>query len=201
MPNPNRRLIAVILDRSGSMLAVKDDTEGGLAAFLAEQHTNPAETLVSLYQFSDSPEMLYEALPLADVPSFTLRPSGMTALFDAIGFGISRTTEHIDSLPDDDQPGEVTIVVLTDGQENRSRELTTIDSVRKLVEHQTGIGWRFIFLGAAPDTFTVAGGLGFDRASTLHYGTASTKETLTRAGRATSTGERFTDDDRNATRH
>ncbi|PRX66191.1 hypothetical protein B0I32_106327 [Nonomuraea fuscirosea] len=105
MPNPNRRHITIILDRSGSMQKVKDDTEGGLRAFLAEQAANPGETLVSLYQFDDHCETVYEVRPLAEVPNYHLQPRGMTALLDAIGQTITRMQDQFDAMPEGDVPG------------------------------------------------------------------------------------------------
>ncbi len=37
MTNPDLTLIAVLLDRSGSMNAIKEDTEGGFNALIAQQ--------------------------------------------------------------------------------------------------------------------------------------------------------------------
>jgi predicted metal-dependent peptidase len=63
VPKP-RRLIAIVLDRSGSMQAVRNDTEGGLRAFLAEQADVPAKTRVTLTQFDNEYEVIYTARKL-----------------------------------------------------------------------------------------------------------------------------------------
>ncbi|WP_326646626.1 VWA domain-containing protein [Streptosporangium sp. NBC_01755] len=204
MTNSNLRHIVIILDRSGSMALVKDDTEGGLKAFLAEQINAPSETTVSLYQFDDRYEIVYENTPLADVPDFALKPRGMTALLDAVGMTINRVGGHLATLPEDSRPGEVVAVILTDGAENSSKEYT-LPQVKDLITRQRDTyGWAFVFLGADQDAFAAAGGMGIGRASTLSYGSNRTEESMTRAGAMVTRGSRtgdytFTDDDRDAT--
>jgi hypothetical protein len=202
--NPDLRHIAVILDRSGSMHTVKDDTEGGLRAFLDTQHQTPGRTTVSLYQFDDRYEPVYENRALADVPPFTLRPRGATALLDAVGRTINTISEHLAAKTEADRPGEVIVVILTDGHENASREYSK-GTVKELIEHkQDTCGWRFVFLGADQDAFDAAGGIGIRAGSTLSYRSEHTQRSMTNAGamvaRGTRTGDyAFSDDERNET--
>jgi hypothetical protein len=202
MPNQNRRHISIILDRSGSMQAVKTDTEGGLKAFLAEQTTDPGETFVSLYQFSDRYEPVYEFTALTDVPDYTLQPRGMTALLDAIGKTLTTMRAQFDAMPDSEIPGHVCVVILTDGQDNASTEWRSRRQIRRLINDLQDKGWTFLFLGADQDAFAAAGDIGISPDTTLSYSSRRTTETLTRAGRLLSRGgTAFSDDDRNATRH
>lgn len=202
--NPDLRHIAVILDRSGSMQAVKTDTEGGLAAFLEAQREAPGLTTVSLYQFDDQYEAVYERTPLTDVPPFTLWPRGSTALLDAVGRTITTLAEHVDGLPEADRPGEVTVVILTDGQENASHEYSK-SAVKKLIDQQqSDHGWQFVFLGADQDAFQAAGGIGIRAESTLSYGSEHTQQSMTNAGRMVARGTRtgvyaFSDEEREET--
>ena len=85
MTDPQRTLIAVLLDRSGSMQAIKDDTEGGFNAFVEQQRNEPGEARVTLAQFDTHYEVVYADRPIADVPPLDLQPRGMTALYDALG--------------------------------------------------------------------------------------------------------------------
>lgn len=192
MTNPDLRHIAVILDRSGSMQAVKTDTEGGLAAFLEAQHEAPGTTTVSLYQFDDQYETVYERKPLADVPAFKLHPRGATALLDAVSRTITALGEHLADTQEADRPGEVIVVILTDGHENASAEYTKT-GVKKLITHQQDeYGWKFVFLGADQDAFAAAGGIGIARGTTLSYSSHTTRSSMTNAGhmvaRGTKTG-------------
>lgn len=204
MTNPNRRLIAVVLDRSGSMQSVKADTEGGLRAFLAEQADAPGDTTVSLYQFDTEYEPVYENKALADVPEFMLAPRGGTALLDAVGRTISGVGAQLVALPEDERPGEVIVVILTDGEENSSREFTGTTVKKMINEQQDVYGWKFVFLGADQDAFAAAGGMGIRAATTLSYASANTTDSMTKAGRMVARGTAsglyaFTDDERDQT--
>ena len=79
MTDPNLTHLYFLLDRSGSMQSIKDDTEGGFDAFIAEQHSQPGECRVTLAQFDDRYEEVYRDVPAADVPPLSLSPRGSTA--------------------------------------------------------------------------------------------------------------------------
>lgn len=170
MPNENLTEIAVILDRSGSMQTIARDMEGGFASFIAEQRRIPAPCLVSLYQFDDQFEVVYQEVPLAQVPPLWLMPRNRTALFDAIGRTIALLGERHARLSSPHLvPGKVVVVVITDGQENASREYTR-ESIRHLVEMKTRThDWQFAFLGANIDSFAAAGGIGMSAHSTSNF--------------------------------
>lgn len=202
MPDPNLRHIVLVLDRSGSMRAVKEDTEGGLAAFLEAQRENTGETRVSLYQFDNRYEAVYENVALADVPAYVLEPRGNTALLDAIGLTIKNVKGQIKELDPEARPGEVVMVVLTDGAENASREYT-LERVKAMIEKRRAKGWQVVFLGADQDAITVAGQMGIDRDSSLAYRSGLSRSTIRAAGRMVSRGSasgrfRFTDEERAA---
>ncbi|MFI7644329.1 hypothetical protein [Nonomuraea sp. NPDC049400] len=200
MPNPKRRLLVVVMDRSYSMHSVKKDAEGGLMTLLQEQKTNRAETLVSLYDFADDYRIVYEYAPLNAVPVYHLHPAGNTALLDAIGITITRIADHLDQMPEGDQPGEICLAIQTDGEDNVSRTYD-LDRVNELITAKRAAGWKISFLGADQDAITVGAALGIDPAMTLSYGSSKTQESLTRAGRMLSRGgSGFTEADRDATR-
>jgi len=199
--NPDLRHIAIVLDRSGSMYSVKTDTEGGLKAFLAEQQAAPGETTVSLYQFDTEYEPVYENLPLADVPDYQLLPRGGTALLDAVGRTISTVGAQLAAKAEDDRPGEVIVVILTDGEENQSREFSLATVKQMITAQQESFAWRFVFLGADQDAFAAAGGMGIARGTTLSYASANTTDSMTSAGRMVARGTSsglyaFTEDER-----
>ena len=203
MPNPNLRQVVIVLDRSGSMVTVKADTEGGLKTFLEAQREAPGDTIVSLYQFDTDYEAVYENKALADVPDYVLEPRGGTALLDAIGRTIATVKSQIKARDKDDRPGEVILVILTDGEENSSREYT-LQAVKDLIEKRRAKGWQVLFLGADQDAFTVAAGMGIDRGTTLSYASAHTSGAMTAAGKMSVRGSasglyEFTDDERQAT--
>ena len=205
MPNSNLRHIVLVLDRSGSMTAVKDGTEGGLAAFLEAQHENTGDTQVSLYQFDTKYEPVYENVALADVPAYVLVPRGGTALLDAIGRTISSVKTQIKALDEDERPGEVVLVILTDGEENSSHEYT-LEQVKKKIEKRRAKGWQVVFLGADQDAITVAAGMGIGRETSLAYTARMTGRSMSTVARMMARGSKsgkyeFTDEERKAAIH
>lgn len=195
-----RRLLVILVDRSGSMRAVKDDTEGGLRAFLDAQRDVPGETRVTLRRFDHEHETLYTGIPLEEAPAFELKPRGWTALLDAIGSSVAETDDHIASLPEGDRPDEVVLVVLTDGAENASKEWKH-SQIKTLLKAKQDAGWTVVFLGADQDAITVAAGMGISRDTSLAYDSCDTEATLTTVGRAVARGSRtgvhgFTDAER-----
>lgn len=204
MPNPNLRHIVMVLDRSGSMQAVKTDTEGGLAAFLEAQKEIVGDTRVSLYHFSTSYEPVYENLALAEVPEYKLEPRGNTALLDAIGRTITAVKAQIKAMDVEERPGEVVLVILTDGMENSSREYT-LPEVKKLIEKRRAKGWQVVFLGADQDAITAAAGMGIGRETSLSYTARMTGQSMSTVARMMARGSasgkyEFTDAERKAAR-
>ncbi|HET6668181.1 MAG TPA: vWA domain-containing protein [Intrasporangium sp.] len=169
MTNPNLTHIAFLLDRSGSMHSIKDDTEGGFNAFIAEQRQQGGECRVTLAQFDNEYEEVYRDLPLAEVPALRLVPRGSTALLDSIGRLVTSTGERLALLPEDERPGIVIVGIMTDGHENASREWTH-PAVKALIEQQTKTyGWQFLYLGADQDAIEVGSSIGVAAANSMTY--------------------------------
>src|SRR4051794_6279629 len=160
MTNPNLTHLYFLLDRSGSMQSIKDDTEGGFDAFIAEQRSQPGECRVTLAQFDDQYEEVYRDLPAADVPPLSLSPRGSTALLDSIGRLLGEAGARLAALPEHERPGVVIVGIMTDGHENASRELTRAQ-VKALIERQTAeYAWQFLYRGAARAAIGVGAGIG-----------------------------------------
>ncbi|MBJ7341189.1 vWA domain-containing protein [Mycolicibacterium sp.] len=169
MTDPQRTLIAVLLDRSGSMESIKSDTEGGFNAFIAEQAQQPGEARVTLAQFDTEYEVVYAHRPIAEVPRLELQPRSMTALNDALGRLITDVGAELAALPEAERPGQVIVLVMTDGLENSSVEWTH-EAVRAAVKRQEReYAWDFVFLGANIDAVAVGQNLGFSPDKSLTY--------------------------------
>lgn len=174
MTDPTYTHIELIVDESGSMMAHRDDTEGGVNAYLAEQRSVPGRATVTLTTFSDRSRVLADRLPVADVPAFTLRPRGSTALYDAVGATIDRCGEWLAGLPEDERPGLVSVEIVTDGRENASTDVTA-EQLRTLIDRQqTEYAWVFSYMGANQDAILVGAALGVPAGRSLTYSTAST---------------------------
>lgn len=169
MTNTDLSLIAALLDRSGSMASIADDTRGGFDSYIARLRDQPGETRVTLAQFDNQYELVYRDRPLGEVPALELQPRGSTALLDAIGRFVTEIGAGLAALPEEDRPGDITVVVMTDGHENASTEWT-VEAVRALIAQQeTTYAWDFVFLGANMDAVAVGTNLGFAPGKSLTY--------------------------------
>jgi len=127
--------------------------EGGFDTFIAEQRTVPGECRVSLYQFDSEYEAVYEGRPIADVPPCSLVPRSGTALWDAVGRSLQSVDARLRFLPESQRPEKLVFLVITDGQENSSREYKAADVRKVIEEHQKDHGWQFHYLGADVRSF------------------------------------------------
>lgn len=178
MSNPNLTLIAFLLDRSGSMQSIKSDVVGGFNAFITEQRAGDGECRVTLAQFDDVYEVVYQGVPVADVPALELNPRNSTALLDSMGKLITDTAAEIAALDEADQPGSVVIAIMTDGLENSSQEWSR-PAIKSLVELQTNqSGWEFLYMGADQDAVEVGKGLGVKAEQTVTYGRGKSREAM-----------------------
>jgi hypothetical protein len=166
--------ITVVVDRSGSMAACQSDAEGGLNTFITEQKKLPGDSLFTLVQFDTEYEFVHKGIPIRDVPAYRLVPRGSTALLDAVGRAIIETGERLRNMKERDRPGLVVFVILTDGQENSSREFQ-LAKIKEMVQHQQDVyKWQFTYLGANQDAFAEAGGMGIQQAQAANYAVAKT---------------------------
>ena len=145
--------IAVILDRTGSMESIRDDTIGGFNTFLNQQKAEPGLATLTLVQFdTQNPyEIVHKFKEIKDVPELTREtfvPRASTPLLDAMGRGINDLEHGLSQLDEDDRPERVVMVIITDGQENSSREFRK-DQIQKMIkEKQEKYDWQFVFLSA-----------------------------------------------------
>ncbi len=155
--------IVLIIDKSGSMQAIKEDAIGGFNAFLSEQKKIDRGANVTFVLFDDRYELVHDGIDIYEMEKLTedtYQPSGTTALLDAVGRTVDRVGERLDALEETDKPENVIVFILTDGKENASSDYTR-DQIREMIEHQESkYAWEFIYGGANQDTFAEAGSLG-----------------------------------------
>lgn len=165
--------ITLLLDRTGSMDAIRQDVIGGFNSFLAQQQALPTPTTFTLVQFDsqDAYEVLHRAVPVRDVAPLTgatYVPRATTPLYDAMGRGILDLETHLAKMADADRPEQVMFVVVTDGQENASRDFDRA-RVNRLIAAKKKLGWQFVFLSADLASFADAERLGVDDAARLYF--------------------------------
>lgn len=170
--NRNRCHLCIIMDRSGSMQSIAKDMEGGLNSFIEDQKKLPGELTVSYYRFDDYCEKVLHFEPVQSIGELRLEPRGMTALNDAIGMAIKETGQTLARIREEDRPGLVTVLIITDGGENSSKEYTSETIKTMVTEQESKYNWKFNYLGANQDSFAVASNYGINVASVSNYSTS-----------------------------
>lgn len=162
--------ITFVLDSSGSMSAIEEDTKGGFNTFLRDQRDEPGIATVTLYDFNTNVQLVYEEYPIEDTPKLdgeNYTPGGRTALHDAIYRAVTETAEKINEVETVERPDNVIVVVLTDGKENASE--THQERVREQIEmRREEHGWEFLFIGANQDAALTAEDMGIDADQSLN---------------------------------
>ncbi len=160
--NKKATFVSFLLDETGSMQSIKDDTIGGFNAYLETLQKGAEDILFSLGSFNSSEtRKRYVAEPIRAVAPLSedaYTPRAMTPLIDAAVKIIKATDEAVSKRKD--HPN-VVVVLQTDGQENVSVEYTTAD-LAALVKEKEAAGWQFVFLGAGLDAFAAARAAGLD---------------------------------------
>lgn len=194
--NLNLTELVFILDMSGSMGHLTDDTVGGFNSVLKEQANKDGEVFVTTYLFNNDSRMLHDRLPIAEVPAMTnadYRAAGCTALIDALGDAIRHIVSIHRYARPEDIPAHTIFVVTTDGMENASHKYSS-DQVKKMITHeQEKYGWEFIFLAANIDAVETAGRYGIRGERAVNYrddslGTTRVYESINHAVRAVRSG-------------
>lgn len=154
--------VIFLLDRSGSMSNVVEDTIGGFNSYLEKQKKNKYKTKVTTILFDDKYEVLYQRKPIKDVQKLTENEyyvRGCTALMDAIG-------KTINTLDKEVKDNKVLFVITTDGLENASHEYDK-KKIKKLISKHNN--WEFIYIGADVDSFSEASSIGIRATNTASY--------------------------------
>lgn len=176
MTKENFTSINVIIDQSGSMDTLTNDTIGSFNTFLAEQKLVPGEAVFTLCTFGYTSNLVHDFIKLDTVPDLstnTYRPSGGTALLDALGSTIKSVGARLAAMPEDERPENVIFLVITDGDENSSRTFTK-EQVKSMVQHQQDVyKWEFVFIGANVDAFKEGQSLGFSASNSVSYDATS----------------------------
>jgi hypothetical protein len=140
--------LVFILDRSGSMSGLEDDTIGGFNAMIENRID------------------LKEITPMTTDQYFT---RGSTSLLDAVGRAIRHIKLVYAETLKEERPAHVVFVITTDGMENSSTEYTYPKVKRLIEEVQSKYNWEFLFLGANMDAIQEAGRFGIRAERAVRY--------------------------------
>ena len=163
--------LVFILDRSGSMSGLENDTIGGFNSFVEKQREVDGECLVSVVLFNNTSQVVYDRVSLNDIKKMTRQDyvaSGSTALIDAMGDAIHHIKNVHKYIREEDVPEKTVFVIITDGEENDSHRYSS-DEVKNMVSKQKENDWEFIFLGANIDAVETAKRYGIDSSRTARY--------------------------------
>ncbi len=172
--------IVFILDRSGSMSGLEEDTVGGFNSMIEKQKKANGKALISTVLFDNTSEVIHDRVSVRKIKpmtadDYTVR--GCTALLDALGGAIRHIGNVHKYAREEDVPEHTLFVITTDGMENASRRYDS-EKVKKMIERQKEkYGWEFLFLGANIDAVETAKhfGIGEDRAVNYHSDSDGTK--------------------------
>jgi len=164
--------VSFLLDETGSMESVKDDTIGGFNQYVDSLEKDiEGNCYFTLVKFDSSHQTMVcrgvEPAEVERLDNSNYRPGAMTPLIDAI-FNIVKNTEKLLAEKKNPDKHNVVVVVQTDGMENLSRE-NTKEQLKELITGKEKDGWAFTFIGAGIDAFAEAGQYGFQKGSTMSY--------------------------------
>ena len=166
--------IALLLDKSGSMESIKEATLEGFNKFIKDQKELGGDCTVSLAMFNsrDSYSRIYEFRRIADVKKLhgaAFDPDGGTPLLRAMNTHIDETGKALAAMKEEDRPDRVLLVILTDGEENSSHDITW-ETVAAKIKHQEEVyGWKVVYLGANQDAIATGGKINICKSSTLDF--------------------------------
>ena len=164
--------IVFILDRSGSMSGLEQDTIGGYNSLIRKQKSEDGEAIISTVLFDDQTEVLHDRVHLDSIKPMTEKEyyvRGCTALLDAVGGAIHHIGNVHKYARKEDVPEKTLFIITTDGMENASRRYS-YEKVKHMIERQKKkFGWEFLFLGANIDAIDVAGRFGIQPERAVNY--------------------------------
>ena len=165
--------LVFILDRSGSMAGLEDDTIGGFNAMIEKQKAEAGEAFVSTVLFDNYTEVIHDRVTIQKVEPMTRNEyyvRGCTALLDAVGSAIHHIGNVHKYAREEDRPEKTLFVITTDGMENASRRYDYPRVKEMIRRQQEKYGWEFLFLGANIDAAKEAARFGIteDRAANYH---------------------------------
>jgi uncharacterized protein YegL len=187
---PPKTNVIFIIDESGSMSTAANDVRGGFNSYVEKLRGDGNEYSLTAVKFGTTVRPLFANLALADVPQLTTAnymPLDSTALYDAIGYAFTEAQRqwYTEKAPYGED--RVIVIIMTDGEENASREWSKDGVVAEMKLREAAGNWTFVYLGADQDAWAVASHLGFAQGNTLSYVGEATKEVFHSLATATAT--------------
>ena len=173
---PKETHYLLIVDASSSMNPLTKSTISGVNEQIdsikqLEKEFPNQKYNMSFIHFSDSVTIEYsdrKSSALEHISESNYRCSGMTALLDAIGVGVRNLNEKIGDKIASGEAAAV-VVIITDGEENASREFDGSKVKSMIEELQATNRWTFTFVGANIDSISTASRYGIDVKNVMQF--------------------------------
>ena len=170
----------IILDESGSMSSIKNTIIQGFNELVQtiqgiEKQFPEQEHFVSFVSFNSLGQKLLHfidpASTLKQIDDKSYNPDAMTPLFDAMGFSINKLKQSLQGQTN----YNVLVTILTDGEENDSKEFSGSD-IKKLVEELKQNRWTFTYIGTDHDVEKIAVSLSINNTMVFEKNEADIKK-------------------------
>ena len=164
--------LVFILDKSGSMAGLERDTIGGFNSMLKKQKALDGECRITTVLFDNRYQLLHDRIDIRAVSPMTEKEyqvGGSTALLDAIGRTVQKLAVVQRNTAEEYRAEHVMFVIITDGEENASREYSFQKVKAMIEEEKETYGWEFVFLGANIDAVETAGRFGISPDRAVDY--------------------------------
>lgn len=150
----------IILDESGSMDSIKNATISGFNELVQtiqgiEKQYPEQQHFISFITFNGLGIKTHldkkEVSSLSEIDGKSYQPNSMTPLYDAIGLSVLKLRVDLAGK----ENANVLVTILTDGEENASKEFTGAQ-IKSIIDEQKALGWTFTYIGANQDVEKVA---------------------------------------------
>lgn len=157
-------LVNFILDKSGSMDSVVDATISGFNEYVKTLKKDGNKYEFTLTLFDTMIEVPIKGEAISQVPDLDrekYKPSGGTALYDAVCTTIKGVKEK--------KGQKVINIIMTDGEENSSKEYTQVQMKALIAEREKKGNWTFVYLGANQDSYAAAAKFGIPMGNAVNF--------------------------------
>ncbi len=161
--------IVLIIDKSGSMSNISQEAEQGINKLIEDNQKAPGLCNITLVDFSDTVDIQYNGALINEISQYHHKPEGFTKLNDAIGMTIDMVGTRLSKTEEKDRPSLVLVNIMTDGQENASKEYSS-QRIREMIKHQEEkYNWKFNFMSAGLDAIRQASNLNLDGLKSMAF--------------------------------
>ena len=172
--------LVFILDKSGSMCGMEEDTIGGFNSMIEKQKKLDGKVYVSTVLFSNNSQVLHDRVDIEKIEPMTemqYNVGGSTALFDAIGSAIKHIGNVHKYAREEDVPQHTMFIITTDGMENASHTYSSAEVKKMISRQEEKYGWEFLFVAANIDAVETARNIGIrkERAANYEYSKKGTR--------------------------